>query len=249
MVIQVLEDSSKAIACLNEAFSLKNESVDLAGYMGKKIDSYTYYGAFEEDCLMGVIAYDEDNSRIVLVGVLDAYRKRGVASSLIRYVIDLAEQESKTRLRVEVIHSQVEFFNGFGFEAVGHFNDEDLKVEMEYLIACKYLGKAVTVTVDKPFGSFHEYKADVEYPCNVGYVEEILKNEGEFVEAIVYNVLEPVESFSGVVMAVVFEKESEICRLVVSKQAKIDQEVLLKDIGPLVENKSVRIVYVRCDKN
>lgn len=249
MEIKRIEDCIVAIDCLNQAFSLPNESVDLKGYVGSRMDQYLYIGAYDQDVLMGALAYDEDHGRIVLVGVLEKYRNKGVCKTLVQYVIDQAIEENLARICIEVIHTQVEYFETLGFEAVSHFNSEDVKVEMEYLIACKYLGRSVHVTIDKPYGSIHEYRPDVLYSCNVGYVDEIMKEEGDFVEAYIYNKQEPLETYQGIVMAVVFNKDSELCKLVVSNEAPIQEEVLLKDIGPLEQDQNIRIVYMRNDKN
>ncbi len=36
------------------------------------------------------------------------------------------------------------------------------------------LGKTVTVTVDRPLGSFHPEHEDISYPINYGYIKGIM---------------------------------------------------------------------------
>lgn len=40
------------------------------------------------------------------------------------------------------------------------------------------IGKTVTVTVDRPLGSYHPEHRDMYYPINYGYVEGIIAPEG-----------------------------------------------------------------------
>ena len=44
----------------------------------------------------------------------------------------------------------------------------------------KYLiGSTVTVTVDRPLGSFHPKHKDIYYPINYGYIEGVMAPDGE----------------------------------------------------------------------
>ena len=42
-----------------------------------------------------------------------------------------------------------------------------------------YIGKAVTVTVDRPIGTHHPKHPEIVYPINYGYVEGLLGGDGE----------------------------------------------------------------------
>ena len=65
------------------------------------------------------------------------------------------------------------------------------------------LGKIVTVTVDRPKGSFHPVYKDLYYPINYGYVEGVVGGDGEWQDAYVLGVGETVKTFTGKVIAVV----------------------------------------------
>ena len=65
------------------------------------------------------------------------------------------------------------------------------------------IGKSVTVTVDRPMGSFHPEHKDLYYPINYGYIKNIFANDGEEQDAYIIGVNEPVSNFTGKVVAVI----------------------------------------------
>ena len=65
------------------------------------------------------------------------------------------------------------------------------------------IGKKVTVTIDRPLGSYHPNYPDMYYPVNYGYVDGIMSADGEYQDAYVLGVDVPVKSFSGVIIAIV----------------------------------------------
>ncbi len=65
------------------------------------------------------------------------------------------------------------------------------------------LGKIVTVTVDRPLGSFHPEHKDMYYPVNYGYIEGIIAPDGEEQDAYILGVNEAVEKFTGKIIAVI----------------------------------------------
>ena len=64
-------------------------------------------------------------------------------------------------------------------------------------------GRIVTVTVDRPLGSFHPEHPDMYYPVNYGYVKGIMAPDGEEQAVYILGVDQPVESFTGRVIAVI----------------------------------------------
>lgn len=65
------------------------------------------------------------------------------------------------------------------------------------------LGKTVTVTVDRPLGSYHPEHADMYYPVNYGYIEGIIAPDGEEQDAYILGVDVPVEQFTGKIIAII----------------------------------------------
>ncbi len=64
------------------------------------------------------------------------------------------------------------------------------------------LGKNVTVTTDRPMGSAHPAHPDMIYSVNYGYVQGIPSGDGEWMDAYILGVSEPVTVFEGIVSGV-----------------------------------------------
>ena len=69
------------------------------------------------------------------------------------------------------------------------------------------LGKTVTVTVDRPLGTYHPRPPDIFYPINNGYIEGILAPDGEEQDAYILGVEVPVETFTGTVIAIIHRRD------------------------------------------
>ena len=65
------------------------------------------------------------------------------------------------------------------------------------------IGDLVTVTVDRPLGSYHPEYKDMYYPINYGYIEGIMAPDGEEQDAYILGVDEPVHKFTGKIIAIV----------------------------------------------
>ena len=69
------------------------------------------------------------------------------------------------------------------------------------------IGTTVTVTVDRPLGSYHPEYKDIYYPINYGYIEGIMAPDGEEQDAYILGVNEPVDKFTGKIIAIVHRKD------------------------------------------
>jgi inorganic pyrophosphatase len=65
------------------------------------------------------------------------------------------------------------------------------------------LGKIVKVTVDRPMGTYHPKHKDIYYTINYGYIEGIMAPDGEEQDAYILGVNQPVEEFTGKVIAII----------------------------------------------
>lgn len=65
------------------------------------------------------------------------------------------------------------------------------------------IGKTVTVTVDRPLGSYHPKHPDLYYPINYGYIAGIIAPDGEEQDAYILGVDIPIETFTGKVIAII----------------------------------------------
>lgn len=61
----------------------------------------------------------------------------------------------------------------------------------------------VTVTVERPLGSYHPVHKDLYYPVNYGYIEGVPAPDGEEQDAYVLGVERPVKKFTGKLIAVI----------------------------------------------
>lgn len=69
------------------------------------------------------------------------------------------------------------------------------------------IGKSVTVTVDRAMGTYHPKYKDLYYPINYGYIEGIMAPDGEEQDAYILGILEPVNTFTGRVIAIIHRKD------------------------------------------
>ena len=69
------------------------------------------------------------------------------------------------------------------------------------------IGSVVTVTVDRPMGSFHPKFKDLYYPINYGFIKGIPAPDGEDQDAYVLGVTIPLKEFTGKVIAIVRRKD------------------------------------------
>ncbi len=97
-----------------------------------------------------------------------------------------------------------------------------MKIEKNDL---SYLGKTVTVTVDRPLGSTHPDYPDMIYPVNYGYVEGITAPDGEEQDAYILGVNEPVENFTGVVIGVIARENDVEDKWVVVPEELLGTEI------------------------
>lgn len=70
------------------------------------------------------------------------------------------------------------------------------------------IGKIVTVTVDRPMGSYHPEHKDMYYPINYGYIKGIIAPDGEEQDAYIIGIEKPVKEFTGKVIAIIHTPHS-----------------------------------------
>lgn len=65
------------------------------------------------------------------------------------------------------------------------------------------IGDRVTVKIDRPMGSYRPEHKDIYYPINYGYIEGIIAPDGEAQDAYLLGVNEPVEEYTGIIIAII----------------------------------------------
>ena len=78
----------------------------------------------------------------------------------------------------------------------------------------EYLNKEITIKIDRPLGTKHP-KHNFIYPVNYGYVPNTTSGDGEEIDAYLLGVFEPVEEYTGNVIAIIHRTNDDDDKLVV----------------------------------
>jgi len=208
------------------------------------VDRFVYLGA-SLDTLAGVLAYEPETMHLVLLGVSPAYRHQGCATALIDAFVKIAEEQHRARIDANAASGALGFYLTYGFETCGeamHVNGVDF-TPVEYFLGRQMLGKTVTVTVDRPYGSFHPTIANVIYPINFGYVSAPLSLQEGMQDAWVVGPQTPVETFQGVVAGIIYHKDGDSRWIVVQPGMVIDHAQIINLIGFEEQYYETRIIW------
>ncbi len=82
-----------------------------------------------------------------------------------------------------------------------------------------YLGKIVTVEMDRPLGSTHP-KHGFIYPVNYGFVPNTVSGDGEELDAYVLGEHKPLKTFRGQVIAIIHRTNDNDDKLVVMQEGR-----------------------------
>ena len=81
-------------------------------------------------------------------------------------------------------------------------------------LARQFLGKKITVTIDRKLGSKHP-EWDFEYLVNYGYIDGVIAPDGEGLDVYLLKVDVPVDTCKGIVVAIVHRLDDDDDKLVV----------------------------------
>jgi inorganic pyrophosphatase len=104
-------------------------------------------------------------------------------------------------------------------------NDTKRKEMTERVISL--IGKEVHVIIDRPIGHVHK---GIVYTQNYGYIEDFKALDGEYQDAYVIGVNEPIKSFTGKVIAVINRKDDVEDKLVVCGSDKVYSKEEIKEM-------------------
>ena len=82
-----------------------------------------------------------------------------------------------------------------------------------------YLGKIVKVVMDRPLGTKHT-KHGFIYPVKYGYIPNTISGDGEELDAYVLGEHEPLNEFTGKVVAIIHRTNDNDDKLVVMKEGR-----------------------------
>ena len=86
----------------------------------------------------------------------------------------------------------------------------------------KYLGKTVTVVIDRPIGFHHVTKGvHLDYTVNYGFLPGVIGGDGEEQDVYVLGVAEPLEVFTGRIVAVVRRRDDNEDKFVAAPEGLV----------------------------
>jgi inorganic pyrophosphatase len=83
----------------------------------------------------------------------------------------------------------------------------------------EFLGKTVTIKIDRPMGSRHPRKGFI-YPVNYGFVPNTKAPDGDEIDAYVLGIFEPMEEFTGACIAIVHREDDDDDKLVLAPKER-----------------------------
>ena len=170
-----------------------------------------------EQEIVGVLLFSRKYNMICCLAVDPAYRKRGIASLLLREALDKLDRDKDITVSTfrendvkgivpRKLYKKFEFEEGELIEEFGYPNQRFV-LHADKSADNVIIGATVTVTVDRPLGSYHPEYKDMYYPINYGYIEGVMAPDGEEQDAYILGVNEPVKKFTGKIVAIVRRKD------------------------------------------
>ncbi len=91
------------------------------------------------------------------------------------------------------------------------------------------IGRKVKVIIDRPMGSAHPNHPDLIYQVNYGYLPDLIAGDSEEQDVYILGIDRPVESFEGVVVAII-ERENDVENkfVVAPENSNFSDEEILK---------------------
>jgi len=80
----------------------------------------------------------------------------------------------------------------------------------------QYLGKKITVVIDRPFGFIHPDYPETVYPINYGYLPDTKAGNGEPVDVYVLGVDRALPTFTGKCIAIIHRLDDNEDKLVLA---------------------------------
>ena len=135
------------------------------------------------------------------------------------------EDIPQIRLPVRTEHSTIEEILGSFVEAITDYfawicnemeedsfpyQDDAEEVLQAYLQdrrVLKMQNSIVTIIIDRPLGSYHPDHPDLCYPLNYGYIPDTVAPDGEEEDAYLLGVEEPVDTFTGRIIALIHRED------------------------------------------
>lgn len=82
-------------------------------------ENYAFFGAMEENTLVGVSAINVASGKILLLFVSPKYKSKGIGGLLLSHLIGIAASNNIKTILADSTHFGVGFYERFGFEKTG----------------------------------------------------------------------------------------------------------------------------------
>ena len=138
------------------------------------------------------------------VFVEEAYRRQGCAKKLLAKCEKWAKENGCSEFASDC---ELDNEDSLKFHIKMGFVEANRIICFTKKLKDSVIGRTVTVTVDRPLGSYHPKHEDMYYPINYGYVEGIMAPDGEEQDAYILGVDEAIDKFTGTVIAVVHRND------------------------------------------
>lgn len=230
-------------ALLLESRLFTKEAADsVSGFLDRSGSQMKWTAAYDDQDMVGVIGGDPSGRHISLIMVLPDMQNCGIGTRLVKKWLEDSEEIQK--VSANVLETARGFYEKAGFAVTGDsVSASGLKlVPMEYLCGWKNLGRKVKVIIDHPWGSFHPVLPDVIFRCNFGYTEESLRMD-DLQEAYVCGPEEPLETFTGYVVGIIYHRGEDTTRWIVTPSLAYNKEEIINVIGETEQVYDVRIEW------
>ena len=105
-----------------------------------------------------------------------------------------------------------------------------------------YLGKNVTVKIDRTVGSAHPKHPDLFYPVNYGHIPGVIGGDGEALGVYVLGANEPLDEFTGRIIAIVHHENDAADKLVAAMHGiSFNKAVIAEAVAFQEQNYKTRI--------
>ena len=82
-----------------------------------------------------------------------------------------------------------------------------------------YLGQTVTIEIDRPVGYVHHKgEKTLHYPINYGFIPGVLGGDGEELDVFLLGVDEPVQTYTGRVIGIVYRADDVEDKLIMAPE-------------------------------
>lgn len=99
-------------------------------------------------------------------------------------------------------------------------NNKEEKSLINNIDAARYIGKTLTVKMDRPLGSKHPKYEDLIYLTNYGYIADTISGDGEELDCYILGEFKPLEEYKGKCIAVIHRLNDNDDKLIIVPEGK-----------------------------